>query len=84
MSALSDESIDALLAKYKGATFSTVKQDLAELTISVIAPIRARMQELIANPAQIDQALIRGANRARALAQDNMKGVYNLIGIEKV
>lgn len=84
MSALSDESIDALLSKYKGATFSTVKQDLAELTISVIAPIRARMQELIANPAQIDQALIRGANRARALAQENMKGVYNLIGIEKV
>ena len=84
MAALSDQRVEALLSKYKGGTFSTVKQDLAELTISVISPIRARMEELIANPSKIDQALIRGTARARALAQENMKGVYNLIGIEKI
>lgn len=82
--ALSDQDAASVVAKYQGASFSTFKQDLADLIISVISPIRARMQDLLANPDKIDQALIHGTHHARKLASANMRGVYDLVGIEKV
>ncbi|MEB3701397.1 Tryptophan--tRNA ligase [Candidatus Bealeia paramacronuclearis] len=83
-SALSEMTLKDTIEKYKGASFSTLKSDLAELTISVISPIRSRMIQLLENPEKIDQVLARGGAHARKLAETHMTHVYELIGIEKV
>jgi len=46
------------------------KKDLAERVKSVIAPIRARREELLSDPGEIERILAVGAERAGAIARD--------------
>jgi len=77
---LSDKTIDEVCAQYGGAQFSTFKQELADLAVSVLDPIQSRMRELMADPSQIDSILRRGAERARTVADPILKEVYDIVG----
>jgi tryptophanyl-tRNA synthetase len=64
--ALSDRSVDWVLAEVGGHQFSQFKPRLAELAVEKLAPISTEMARLMQDQAEIDRILARGAERARA------------------
>ncbi|MEZ5776572.1 MAG: tryptophan--tRNA ligase [Hyphomicrobiaceae bacterium] len=70
----------AVLSQYGGATFSTFKKALVELSVETIGPVGAEMKRLVADPAEIDRILADGAERARALAGPVMEKVKDIVG----
>ncbi len=79
--ALSGRGTDAVMAEVAGMQFGTFKPRLADLAVSVLAPISAEMARLAADPAEIDRILGRGAERAEALALPILGQVYDIVGM---
>jgi tryptophanyl-tRNA synthetase len=79
--ALSGESRDAVVAAFAGRPFSDFKPALAELAVAHLAPISARMGELMADPGEIDRLLGRGAERAAAIAAPILDRTRDVIGL---
>jgi tryptophanyl-tRNA synthetase len=82
--ALADQTRATVLKAHAGAQFSKFKADLTELAVAKIAPITAKMRELLANPADIDQILIHGSEHANALTQKHMREVREIVGLWSV
>jgi tryptophanyl-tRNA synthetase len=78
--ALSSKAKADVLAMFEGAQFSTFKGELADLTVSVIGPIRDRMQALLADPAELDRLLSRGAEKAARIAAPVLSEVKRVVG----
>jgi len=79
--ALSDQSVDQVLAEVGGQQFGTFKPLLAELAVSKLAPISSEMSRLMADPAEIDRILAKGAGQAREITAPILKKTYDIIGM---
>jgi len=79
--ALKDTTRAAVLKEFAGAQFSKFKPALADLAIEKLAPITAKMRELLAHPEEIDQILIRGAEHANALTQKHIRAIKDIVGL---
>jgi tryptophanyl-tRNA synthetase len=79
--ALSDQPREAMIARFAGQTFSTFKNELADLAVEKLTPIAAEMRRLLADPAEIDRILKHGAEAARGKAEPVMKDVKKLVGL---
>ncbi len=79
--ALSDESADAVCARFAGQGFGTFKPALAELLAETLRPIRERFVALKDDHAAIDAALVAGAERAGKLAQPTLDKAYAALGL---
>ena len=77
--ALSQESLQKVLERFGGWSFSAFKEQLAELVIATMAPISDDINRLLDDRAEIDRILADGAERARALAQETMKNLRALL-----
>ncbi|MBZ0163214.1 MAG: tryptophan--tRNA ligase [Notoacmeibacter sp.] len=78
--ALLEKSKADVLAEFGGRQFSEFKPALAELAVSVLAPVNAEMRRLMSDTSQIDAILHDGADRARVLAEKTMADVREIIG----
>ena len=78
--ALSDRSVDAVLAEFGGSGWGRFKPALTDLAVAVLAPIATEMQRLVADRAEMDRILGDGADRARAIAQPIMDDVRRIVG----
>ena len=79
--ALSDQTIDQVLAEVGGQQFGTFKPALAELAVSKLGPITAEMQRLMADETEIDRILARGAEQAREITTPILKRTYEIVGM---
>jgi tryptophanyl-tRNA synthetase len=79
--ALADRAKDDVLREFGGSPFSTFKTALADLTIETLAPIRAEIARLSADPGYVDSVLTEGAAKARAIATPNMDAVKDILGL---
>ncbi|MFT4793007.1 MAG: tryptophanyl-tRNA synthetase [Paracoccaceae bacterium] len=79
--ALSDTTIDAVIAEFAGSNFGTFKPKLADLAVAKMAPIAARMAEISADVAYIDKVLGDGADRAAAIANPILNATYEKVGL---
>jgi tryptophanyl-tRNA synthetase len=79
--ALAGSGAEEVLARFSGQGFGAFKPALAELTVETLRPIRARLEALRADPAEIDRILMRGAEKAAALAQPTLDGAYRALGL---
>jgi tryptophanyl-tRNA synthetase len=79
--ALSDRSVDWVLAEMGGHQFSQFKPRLAELAVEKLAPISTEMARLMKDQAEIDRILARGAERAREIAAPILKKTYEIAGM---
>jgi tryptophanyl-tRNA synthetase len=79
--ALSDESSEAVLSRFAGQGFGTFKPALAELLVEALRPIKVRLDQLTADPAELDRLLATGAERARALAAPTLASAYKAMGL---
>ena len=57
------------------------KKQLADSVNDYFAPIRAKREELAANPAAVDEILLDGARRARVIAAEVLRDVKEAIGL---
>jgi tryptophanyl-tRNA synthetase len=79
--ALTDESKADVLRDFAGAQFSAFKSALAEVAIEKLAPIRAEMLRLSADPPYVDSVLADGAEKAHTLARPNMDAIKDILGL---
>jgi len=80
-SALADITPAEVLARFPGAGWGTFKPALADLAVERLAPVSAEMARLMADPAEIDRILARGAERAREIAAPILKQTYGIVGL---
>ena len=79
--ALSEQSIDQVLAQVGGQQFSQFKPLLSDLAVAKLAPISGEMARLMQDPAEIDRILGQGAERARAIAAPILARTYDIVGM---
>ncbi len=78
--ALAGTSDQQVLDEFGGKGFGAFKPALAELAVSVMAPISEKLRALENDPAEIDRVLKTGAERARAIAAPVMEEVRRIVG----
>jgi tryptophanyl-tRNA synthetase len=81
----SAEETEALRRAYAdGIAWGDAKQLLLEQVDQVIAPMREQYDALINDPARIEQTLLAGAERARALATPFIKELRSAVGLRSL
>lgn len=78
--ALADKSKEEVLAHFEGKQFGQFKPEFIDLAVEKLAPITARMNELMDDPAQIDKILAKGAVDARAISADVLSETQKIMG----
>ena len=79
-----DETEALRKAYVDGIAWGDAKHLLLERVDQVIAPMRAHYEELIHNPARIEQTLLAGAERARALATPFIRELRSAVGLRSL
>jgi tryptophanyl-tRNA synthetase len=67
-----------------GLGWGDAKQRTVELIESHVGPMRARYEELMAHPERVEDALMAGATKARAVAQPLMREVRQAVGLRRM
>jgi len=80
--ALADMEPQAVVAQFAGQGFGAFKPALADLAISVLAPIRERLTRLLDDRAEVGAQLAKGATRANALAAPTLKAAQQAVGLQ--
>ena len=81
--ALADTSVDKVLADHGGSQFGAFKPALSELAVEKLAPISSEMSRLMADPAEIDRILARGAEQAREITAPILAKTYEIMNFVK-
>ena len=79
-----DETSDIEKRYADGIAWGEMKQVLFEYINDHIKPVRDEYERLIANPAIVEQELLKGADRAREIAVPYMAQIRDAIGIRKL
>lgn len=79
-SALSDKTVDDIVAMYEGKGYGDFKKDLVEITVDALAPIKERFDEIRSSQELID-ILEDGAEKANAIAEKTMARVKDNFGL---
>ena len=69
-----------MVERFAASSFADFKKTLADLAVAKLAPIANKMRRLLAEPDHIDGILRAGAERAEAMASDNLAQVYDIVG----
>jgi tryptophanyl-tRNA synthetase len=80
--ALADKSIPELEEQYRGKGYGDFKQDLAEVVVEALSPIRERALELLDDPRELDEILESGAERARKIASSTLHDARAKLGLD--
>jgi tryptophanyl-tRNA synthetase len=75
------ESVDQVLARFAGQGFGAFKPALADVLIALIAPIRARLDDLRQHPDELDRILAEGAARAAELGAPVLAKAKAAVGL---
>jgi tryptophanyl-tRNA synthetase len=79
-SAITGTGIDELVSGYAGRGYGDLKKDTAEAVVEFVSPIKARADELLADPAELEKVLATGARRAGEVAAKTIERVYDRVG----
>ncbi len=80
---MAEESVDAVLARFGGQGFGAFKPALGELLVETLRPIINRFNDLRTDTAALDAILIKGADRAAALAAPTLAATYQALGLQR-
>jgi tryptophanyl-tRNA synthetase len=81
--AVSGQSIEEVLARFAGQGFGTFKPALAEALIGLLEPLRTRLEQFRAEPAELDRILAAGAERATELGRPTLAAAYRAVGLTR-
>lgn len=80
-SVLSEQPIDSIVEEYAGRGYGDLKKGLVEVVDAALTPVRARTEELLADPAELDRLLAGAADRANEVANRTLDAVYDSMGL---
>jgi tryptophanyl-tRNA synthetase len=78
--AVTGTDVDKLVEGYAGRGYGDLKTDTAEAVVEFVTPIKERVDELLADPAELEAVLATGAERARDVSAKTLKRVYDRLG----
>jgi len=79
--AVTGASVEDVLARFAGQGFGAFKPALADALIGLLSPLRARLDQFRADPAELDRILAAGAERAASLAAPTLAEAYRAVGL---
>ena len=79
-SAVTGVEIDVLVRQYAGQGYGDLKKDTADAVVEFVTPIKARVDELLRDPAELQAILATGAARAEDVAAKTVDRVYDRLG----
>jgi tryptophanyl-tRNA synthetase len=79
-SAVTGADVDKLVEGYAGRGYGDLKADAAEAVVEFVTPIKTRVDEMLADPAELEAVLAAGAQRARDVSAKTLERVYDRIG----
>jgi len=79
-SALTGRPVDDLVTAYAGKGYGDLKKDLAEVVGEFLRPIQERTRAYLDDPTQLDKLLAIGAEKARTVAAETLRRVYDGVG----
>ena len=79
-SALTGTAITDIEAEFEGQQYGQFKVALADIVVDFVGPFRERTLELLDDKAELDRILVSGAEKARAVASETLKSVYDRVG----
>ena len=80
-SAVTGTPVAELVAGYDGRGYGDLKKETAEVVVEYVTPIRARVTELLADPAELESILAAGAQRAGQVAERTVARAYDALGL---
>ncbi|NYT39269.1 tryptophan--tRNA ligase [Sphingomonas sp. R-74633] len=80
--ALSDRDPQSVVAEFAGQGFGAFKPALADLAVSVLSPVRERLNQLLNDRAAVGAQLARGAERANTLAAPTLLAAQKAVGLQ--
>ncbi|TFI57171.1 tryptophan--tRNA ligase [Sphingomonas parva] len=81
--ALTGQEAQGVLDQHGGQGFGAFKPALAELLVETMRPIKQRLDELNANPGELDAILERGSARAAELGRPTLLNAYEALGLQR-
>ena len=81
LSVATGKAVPELEAAYEGKGYGDFKADVADAVVAMLAPVRERYAELVADPAALDDVLARGVDRARETTTRTMTAVRERVGL---
>ena len=82
-SSINGIEISKVLKEFGGKNFSTFKSKLSESLIEKISPIGAEINKLLKNNDYLNNILKKGSKSADLIAKNNLKEIYEIIGLTK-
>ena len=79
-SAVTGVDIEKLVDGYAGRGYGDLKKDTAEAVVEFVTPIKARVDELLTDPTELESVLAAGAARADDVAAKTVDRVYDRLG----
>ena len=79
--AVAGETVEQVLERFAGQGFGAFKPVLGEALITLIAPIRDRLDDLRQHPAELDRILAEGAARATELGAPVLAKAKSAVGL---
>src|SRR3954454_13805458 len=82
-SAVTGTDVDTLVQSYAGRGYGDLKAETAEAVVEFVTPIKARVDEMLADPAELESVLAAGAQRANEVSATTLQRVYDRLGLLK-
>ena len=77
---LSNNSLEQTLNELKGKEYSYLKNKLSDALVEAICPVGKKIRELLSDKSYLEKVLKEGTEKARNLAEHNLKEIRNLVG----
>jgi tryptophanyl-tRNA synthetase len=81
--AVTGETVEQVLARFAGQGFGAFKPALADALIGLLEPLRMRLEQFRADPAELDRLLADGSARAAALGAPTLADAYRAVGLAR-
>src|SRR5882762_4577155 len=79
-SAVTGTDVEKLVEGYAGRGYGDPKAETADAVVEFVTPIKARVDEMLADPAELEAVLATGAQRARDVSATKLQRVYDRLG----
>lgn len=80
LSGATGRSIDELVPEYEGKMYGHLKGDVADAVVAFLEPMQQRFHEIRSDEAMMNAVLAKGASKAREVAADTVRRVYDAVG----
>jgi len=77
---LSETSLENVLNEIKGKDYSYLKNKLSGILVEVICPVGKKIKKLLDDKSYLEKVLKEGTEKARNLAEHNLKEIRNVVG----